>query len=127
MLSILLYQKTQNFKFTFDQNAHFVLFCDLLLLQDISAYGPQKLEATVLSALAEDITFIFRTILLGKHFSDADSGMRKGLGGECEGYPAHEALKQNLTLGLSESGNCSLSTCALYCPTMKINVLKGFS
>lgn len=126
MLKILLYQKTQNFKFTFDQNAHFVLFCDLFLLQDNSAYGPQKLEATVLSAIAEVIPFIFRTILLGKHFSDADSRMRKWLG-ESEGYPAHESLKQNLTLGLSESGNCSLSTSALYCPTMKINVLKGFS
>lgn len=89
MLNILLYQKTQNFKTTFYQNAHFVLFCDLLLLQDISAYAPQKLEAIVLSALAEVITFIFRTILLGKHFSDAESGMRKGLRGECEGYPAH--------------------------------------
>lgn len=61
-----------------DQNVHFVLFCDFLFLRDNSAYGPQKLEATALSARAEVIPFIFRTILPGKHFSDADQGMRKG-------------------------------------------------
>ena len=70
----------------------------------------------MLNALAQMRSFVSKAILLGEYFYDVHSGMRKVMREACEGYPAQESLKQSLTLGLSESGNCSLSTRALYCP-----------